>query len=157
MANEAVRLKAIPGGSVVTEGFGRVDYADSYAISASTDHSAKQIAEAFFDTPRWVDSLMWLRDRIVRVFGLKTGKDLSDENGEKRLFTTISETQDEIVMGESDRHLDFRVSVMIDRQGGCIITTTIVHFNNFWGKLYFLPVRPFHKVIVKSLMKRQIK
>ncbi|MDR1119950.1 MAG: DUF2867 domain-containing protein [Dysgonamonadaceae bacterium] len=26
--------------------------------------------------------------------------------------------------------------------------TTIVRFHNVWGKIYFLPVKPFHRLIL---------
>jgi hypothetical protein len=53
-----------------------------------------------------------------------------------------------------DTHLNFRVSVLIDRGKSYIYTTTLVHYNNRWGKLYFFFVKPFHRIIVRSIMKR---
>ncbi|MDR1652533.1 MAG: DUF2867 domain-containing protein [Prevotellaceae bacterium] len=31
---------------------------------------------------------------------------------------------------------------------------TVVHFHNALGKVYFFVIRPFHKIIVKAMIKR---
>lgn len=35
--------------------------------------------------------------------------------------------------------------------------TTVVRFNNFWGKLYFIGIWVFHKLLVKNLFRKAIK
>ena len=35
--------------------------------------------------------------------------------------------------------------------------TTVVKFNNRLGRLYFFFIRPFHKVIIRSMLKRVAK
>ena len=35
--------------------------------------------------------------------------------------------------------------------------STTVEYNNWFGKLYFFPVRPFHKLIVPAMLKGIIK
>jgi hypothetical protein len=92
---------------------------------------------------------MILRHWIAKPFGLKTAKKTKQD----KIFPIIAQNENEIVMGIDDNHLNFRVSVLIDREKSYIYTTTIVHYNNGWGKVYFLPVKPFHKIIVCSLMK----
>ena len=78
------------------------------------------------------------------------------------LFKVFDKTDDEIVLGEDDKHLNFRVSLFIDKQSenktdkNLIISTT-VKFNNWFGRLYFLPVRLFHKLIVPTMLKGIIK
>jgi hypothetical protein len=32
-------------------------------------------------------------------------------------------------------------------------SATIVHYNNIWGRLYFLPVKPFHKLIIRTMLR----
>jgi len=55
-------------------------------------------------------------------------------------------------MGEEDRHLVFRTSVLVTGifDASFVHVTTIVRFNNIWGRFYFLPVKPFHRLIVES-------
>ncbi|MDR1069409.1 MAG: DUF2867 domain-containing protein [Gracilibacteraceae bacterium] len=141
-----------PENSAVFSGFGRVDYIDSYQITKSTDESIEKISAQIFKLPAWVNFLMKIRDALVRPFGLKGKEDESEAGGE--FFTKIEQTENELVMGENDRHLNFRVSVLADRAASLVYVTTVVRYNNKMGKVYFFFVKPFHKIIVRSVMKR---
>jgi len=59
--------------------------------------------------PKWTLILFKLRNRIVGIFGLKT-----DKNTEKTdtFFSVIEKNENEIVMGEVDKHLNFRLSIL---------------------------------------------
>jgi hypothetical protein len=145
---EAVtKLAAIPGGSGVLNGFGEVNFGDTYQIVARTDRSAAEIMREIMTLPRWVAALLRLRHAIVGVFGLKTG-------GADTAFPVISQTESEVVTGLADKHLNFRAALTKDPAAGTIFLTTVVHFNNIWGRLYFLPVKPFHKIIMRTLLYR---
>jgi len=37
-----------------------------------------------------------------------------------------------------------------------VTVTTLVIYNNWFGRLYFFPVKPFHKLIVQSGLKISI-
>ncbi|THB69041.1 MAG: DUF2867 domain-containing protein, partial [Desulfovibrio sp.] len=39
-------------------------------------------------------------------------------------------------------------------QGTEIYLNTVVRFNNIWGKIYFIPVKIGHKLVVKSVLQR---
>ena len=157
------RLDKIPEKSVILSDFGKVDYADSYQIRISANgNSVDKVTTDIFKTPHWADNLMKLRDFIVKPFGLKTGDktDIVIEPyypiGSKAVyFTVLERNENEIVMAENDKHLNFRTSVMVDTDtsGSTIYLSTIVQFNNFYGKLYFLPVKPFHQLMIRSLLK----
>jgi len=152
------KLTTIPENSAISNGFERVDYFDVYRVVKSTTLSAEEVTAKIFKLPHWVIWLMKIRDSLVGIFGLKTEKELREgQLGERQttLFHPMKQNENEIVMGENDKHLNFRVSVLVDRENSFIYLTTIVHFHNFWGRAYFLPVKPFHKLIVKSLLKRQ--
>ncbi len=74
----------------------------------------------------------------------------------------MSKTNSEVILGENDKHLNFRVSLLQEqiqnRSDTKLLTiSTTVEFNNWFGRLYFLPVRPFHKLIVPTIMKEMIK
>ena len=80
---------------------------------------------------------MKLRNRIFGIFGLKTNK--AEDTGtaayypsgsKAGYFTVMERNRDEIVMGEDDRRLYFRTSVLIDREESFIHLTTIVKFHN---------------------------
>ena len=152
-----------PEKSLIYKDFGRIDYCDSYQIVKSTDETIDNITTEIFRIPKWVDFLMRIRGSLVKLFGLNSGKKKNITEsiyypiGTKAgYFTVIDRNENEIVMAENDKHLNFRTAVMKKKSElDCsIYLTTIVRFNNIWGKLYFLPVKPFHQIIIKSLLKR---
>lgn len=161
---KVVKLDYVPDKSIILNGFGKIDYSDTYKTQITlNDYSIDRITTDIFKTPKWVDNLMKLRDIIVKVFGLKTGKknDTIIEPyysiGTKAVYFTVTDrNENEIVMAENDKHLNFRTSVMIEKRNtnSTLFLSTIVQFNNFFGRLYFFPVKPFHQLIVRSLLKK---
>jgi Protein of unknown function (DUF2867) len=75
------------------------------------------------------------------------------------LFKVYQRSEDEILMGEDDRHLDFRVSVLLQvrHDERWAVITTVVRFNNWLGRVYFLPVRPLHRLIVPAMMRNAVR
>jgi len=146
------KLTFIPENSVISNGFGRVDYCDTYCIVKKTDETAGEIAARVLKLPKWANWLMSIRDAIVRIFRLKTSKEILQEH---QGFPMIAQHENEFVSGANDNHLDYRLSILIDREKSSITFSTIVHFNNFLGRLYFIPVKLFHKIIVKAILKRE--
>lgn len=141
------------------------DYLDTYAAALNASNiPIEQVGKAFFaSSPAWVDWLFDIRNRVVSMLGLKTSgaeskevviQNIKCEVGESvGLFKIFAKTENEIVMGEDDKHLDFRVSLFLDRQNNLLIVSTIVKIHNWLGRLYFLPVKPFHKIIVPVMTK----
>jgi hypothetical protein len=154
-ADEMLKYSEALKNSIASNGFGKVDYIDSYRIIKSTDENIEKISDQIFKLPPWIILLMKMRNKIVQPFGWKTGKEMmSDKKPGYTFFTKIAQTENELIMGENDRHLNFRVSVLIDRLASHIYMTTLVHYNNRMGKIYFFFIKPFHKIIVKSALKK---
>lgn len=160
---KVIRLNQIPVDSLILNGFGKTNYWDIYQIQLSNnDYSVDKITSAILKTPKWIDNLMKMRNIIARRFGLKSG----DKNyhiephysiGSKAgYFTVLNRNENEIVMGENDTHLNFRTSVRVENQSenSLVYLSTVVQFNNFFGWLYFLPVKPFHQLLIQSLLKK---
>lgn len=119
---ERHRVTAVP--LPLDSGIGRIypraSFADAYSVElpagASTD--PERLARFIFcQLSPWMTALMKLRDALVAVFGLKTIKHLTSlgqEGGTGRVgfFRIYSIDETEIVLGEDDRHLDFRLSVL---------------------------------------------
>ncbi len=166
-----------PENSLLHAGTRNVDYMDSFQ-GKFTDKfqniGIEDIGKSFFSSgPKWIDKLFAFRNKLAGLFGLKTSKSVSDrqkmldnfkcEKGEQLgLFKVFDKTADEIILGEDDTHLNFRVSLFLDpktndKTNKNLIITTTVKFNNWFGRLYFLPVRPFHKLIVPAMLKGIIK
>lgn len=153
------------------------DYIDSFQgqfIDKFQNIGTTEIGKSFFSSgPKWIDKLFAFRNKLAGLLGLKTSGKITDrqkmldnfkcEKGEQiGLFKVFDKTDDEIILGEDDKHLNFRVSLFIDKQnenkaGKNLIISTTVKFNNWFGRLYFLPVRPFHKLIVPTMLKEMIK
>jgi hypothetical protein len=149
----------VPENSAVSKEFREVHYVDSFRLEKMTDDSLQKITADIFSLPAWVYWLLNLRDSIVKPFGLKTSKKMEEEKDkstEEYFFPVLELLDNEVIMGDSDYHLNFRISVLIDRSANLIFVTTVVHYNNLWGRLYFFLVRPFHGIIVKACMKRLI-
>ena len=107
---------------------------------------------AFNHSPGWVNGLMKLRNAIVKPLGLEVGMRFVD--------TICEQNAQEVVFGMPDKHLTFHASLWCGEKepGGQTFTiTTVVKFNNRLGRLYFFFIRPFHKVIIRSMLKRVAK
>ena len=166
-----IRKTAFPEASVLSGDKKSFDYTDSFKGEiASGNISSSEMGKAFFTSgPRWGKKMFAFRNKMVRLFGLKTGnengkipefKDMACEVGDQiGLFKIFYKTGNEIVLGEDDKHLDFRVSLLYSKESGhqnFLTVSTTVKYHNRLGKLYFLPVRPFHKLIVPAMLKKMI-
>ena len=167
-ANRAIVTSiSIPEESELRRVYTAVDLSDAYSIplppGASTDPEilARHI---FAQQAPWVRGLMSVRDTIVSVFGLKTAKDLQTLSAEGPtdrvgIFKIYNKRPHEIVLGEEDKHLDFRLSVLVlERPGSALgndlILSTVVHCHNLLGRAYILAIEPFHRLVVKSYLRR---
>lgn len=145
--------------------FGRMDYADCHSARSERSLTVDEALSSVFRTPRWVNALLKLRDVVARPFGLKTAPaaQFSDHyvvGGKAAIFNVSDRDDREIVMSDTDSHLNFAVSVSVTDlpQGGTDVrVTTIVHFNNRLGKVYFSVIRPFHRLIVHRSVSRLAK
>lgn len=126
--------------------------------------SLDKITTQIFQTPRWADMLMRIRNAFARLIGLDTGgykrdtyvSDYYPIGSRAVYFTVIDRNDNEILMAENDKHLNFRVSVLKIQEEAItyIYLSTVVKFNNSLGRLYFFFVKPFHRIIIISLLKR---
>ena len=157
-----VREVPVPPGSLAAGAFAVTSYADAYSIDLPPGHAhdvdslTRLMATS---SPRWAEPLMWLRNRIASLVGLRTERSSRRpstgrlEPGETAgMFRVYARSDDEILLGGDDRHLDFRGSMLITPGGASAVLTTVVHFNNRLGYVYFFVVRPFHRLIVTSLL-----
>src|SRR5690606_37747977 len=125
----------------------------------------------FTASPGWIRRLVITRDRIVRTWGLKTAARQKDpekalttfqaEIGQRiGLFKVLERTTEELILGENDSHLDFRVSLLLSSQNihkRALIISTAVRFHNLWGNIYFFLIQPFHKILVPVILKNIIR
>jgi len=107
--------------------------------------------------PRWVDALTRLRNILVLPFGLKTsGEGAPAPGGMIGLFPVVSETPDRLVAGFNDSHLDFRVVVDVATSGQrqSVTATTLVLTHNWLGRTYLAIIMPFHRLVVRAMLRQ---
>ena len=134
-------------------------FVDAYRILVEgTGLDARKAATKMFaHPPRWVDTLLNLRNLIVAPFGLKTsGDDEPASGGVIGLFPVLSETPERLVAGFDDSHLDFRVVVDVVSAGSGqqVTTTTLVLTHNPLGRVYLAVILPFHRLIARSMLRQ---
>lgn len=134
-------------------------FADAFRVTVTdAGLDARSAAMRMFsESPRWVEALLDLRNRIVAPFGLKTsGADDAGAGGMIGLFPVLSETPERLVAGFNDHHLDFRVIVDVVPSGGGrdVTATTLVLTHNWLGRAYLAAIMPFHRMVAKTLLRQ---
>jgi hypothetical protein len=137
------------------------DFSDAFAIGVDDRAlDARQVAERMFaHNPRWIKTLLSLRNLIVAPFGLKTsGAGERAPKGMIGMFPVVSETPERLVAGFNDRHLDFRVVVDLapSPAGSEVIATTLVKTHNLAGRIYLATILPFHRLILRDMLQRVV-
>jgi hypothetical protein len=157
----------LPVQSGVSHAYKSVHLADAFAIRLSLGASTDPDVLArfiFAHQPSWIRRLTAVRDMIVACFGLTTAKHLatlaSDAKAERiGIFKIYSANGNEIVVGEDDKHLDFRVSVLCSSGpapdiGPQLTLSTVVHCHNLLGRAYILVIGPIHRIVIKASLRR---
>ena len=156
---------ALPADSKLQDRISKTDFVDCvYGAKSQADLSASKVAYiAMAQMPAWVSKLMWMRNKVVSLFGLKTGDapsfggtvpevfKVGDRIG---VFKVESVSETEVIMGEDDKHLNFRISIFRNETGYYLATW--VHPHNWMGRVYLKIVMPFHRLITQNCMKRVI-
>ena len=162
-----VTAVSLPQESGVANVYASVNLADAYSIELPIGASTNPELLArfiFSQQAPWISSLMSVRDALVAGFGLKTAKQLQSIGAEDKasrvgIFKIYSTSPTEVVLGEDDKHLDFRLSVLCSNQPSpgatCQLTlSTVVHCHNRLGRLYIRLIAPFHRLIVQASLRR---
>jgi hypothetical protein len=134
-------------------------FADAFSIvvdDATLD--ARHAAERMMGrSPRWVETLVFLRNALVAPFGLKTsGMSKVAPREMIGIFPVLDEAPDRLVAGFDDRHLDFRVVVDVATSGERrqVTATTLVLTHNLLGRIYLAIILPFHRLIVPAMLRQ---
>ena len=157
---------SLPAESVIAKAYASVNFADAYAIELPSCASTNPELLARFiiaNQASWIRRLTMIRDVLVGGFGLKTAKHLRSPNagsgGRLDFFKIYSSSPTEVVLGEDDKHLDFRLSVLCCGQSSPgakrhLIVSTVVHCHNRLGRLYIFLIAPFHRLVIQSSLRR---
>jgi hypothetical protein len=148
---------ALPADSRVTGMYHQPFLADAFTLRLPPGAigDPEQLARFIFSHQApWVGRLLGLRDTLVSVFGLKTAGQLATAGGARiAIFKIYERRAHEIILGEDDKHLDFRLSILLrhDVDGAPqVVMSTVVHCHNLLGRSYIRLIAPFHRMVVRS-------
>ncbi len=155
-----VRSESIPQTDLIHQCLDSVDFSDTFSTSNKTDSLEDITKKIFGKAPKWIERLMQLRNYLVKFIGLKSEKPEGwHENfvkgGYVSFFKIFIIEENETILGADDSHLKFRVSVLDNGAPEFNIkVTTLVEYQNRTGKIYMFFVKPFHRVVVKRMVKQ---
>ncbi|MDH6355885.1 hypothetical protein M2132_002235 [Dysgonomonas sp. PH5-45] len=163
-----MKIKSIPiPTDSLTNKYLPADYSDVFTCGITSDTLPTPddiIIGIFTDMPGWVNMLFKLRNFLVRFVGLKGNKGDNSQlencirSGGKYGVVSVPDKSDhETVLLLEDRHLNAYLSIHImdtTTNAWDVSLITVVHFNNKLGNIYFTVIKPFHKIVVKSMLKR---
>jgi hypothetical protein len=166
-------IKSILPTNSLAQNYLPADYADIFTTIVSENKSLTpdNLLIAFWtDFSKWIQVLFKLRDCLAKPFGLKTSENGTDfkqkfeaaiRNREQfNLMSVPAKSANETIMRLTDKHLTAELSVCNEKLTNKqlkISVITLVHYHNFLGRIYFFVIRPFHKIILKAMIKRSIK
>ncbi len=159
---ELVTSVPVPSRSGISHLYKSMNLADAFAIRlpAGTSSNPDLLARFIFShQPSWIGWLTKVRDTIVACFGLKTAKHLASLANRIGIFKVYSTNQTEIVLGEDDKHLDFRISILCSGEAKPegsrqLVFSTVVHCHNRLGRVYIFVIAPFHRLVIKASLLR---
>jgi len=156
----------VPEDSAIRRTYASTNLADAYAIALPIEASGNPevLARFIFDHQAlWIGQLLKLRDLLVRGFGLKTAQQLAAMgggvgSGRLSIFKLYSADAHEVVLGEDDKHLNFRLSVRCEgaTSPGAerrLTLSTVVQCHNRLGRFYLALIAPFHRQVVQSSLR----
>ena len=169
-SSSSVSPVALPSASEspVSGFYKTTDLADAFAVALPDNATGDPESLArflFAQQPAWVPPLMSVRDAMVAGFGLKTAKHLASPAAATvprvGLFRIYETRAHEIILGEDDKHLDFRVSVLVApgaAGGGArrLVVSTVVQCHNLLGRSYLRLIAPFHRQVVQGHLRRAV-
>lgn len=160
---------ALPPTSAIARELPGAYFHDCYAVPLNANGgSALEIyLGVVAKTPRWVNALMALRNRVVALVGLKNLGHLGALTAAKPassyrvgdrvgIFSLLMLTENEIILGDCDQHLNVKVSVckLAQAQRQSVAIATVVHVHNRLGRVYMLFVAPIHRLIAPAMLAR---
>lgn len=160
-----IKSTPIPAESLVNQ-YSPVDYSDAfeYEINDNVTITPDDVMVKFWtDFPQWVNMLFRIRNFFAKLVNLKGGSlsnptELEEciRNGTKHGIASIPQKNEtETILLLEDKHLNAYLSIYILPKKK-IYAITLVRFKNRTGSIYFSLIKPFHKLVVKQMLKRAV-
>lgn len=137
----------------------KVDFSDTFSTTNQVDNIERITKLIFNTTPKWIKLLFKLRNSLAALVGLKTVKPDDYREGfivddYVNFFRIYAICDNEIVIGADDSHLNFRAIIHNTRSESYNIhVITLVEYNNLKGRIYMGIIKPFHRLVVKRMVK----
>ena len=150
----------IPNTKLISNALPEIEFSDCFSTTNHKDNLQLVSHKVFGTFPKWVSVLIRIRNFGAKYFGLKIEKPADYHNrfetgGYVGFFKIYAIQSDEVILGADDKHLNFRVSILNDGfEQHNIKVTTLVQYNNRLGKRYMAFVKPFHRVVIKAMIKQ---
>lgn len=158
-----IRQVPCPSNSAISSWLPGADLADAFAVEITKTDAARGIetlARSVLGHPApWFRVLLSIRDVAMRPLGVRSSWQLQQNAvaaGKNHIdfFRIIAQSDAEIVLGEDDRHLDFRASLLLrpvrDGERDELVATTVVRCHNLTGRIYLGIIAPFHRQVIRS-------
>jgi hypothetical protein len=157
-----VTKRTPPRESSLADWYTGANLIDSYEVALPPAYTVdmRVIAQSVFGKPTlWFRALLFIRDIVMARFNVKTSSDLRQSGNEDKInfFSVLASHSDEIIMGANDTHLDFRLSLLVQRAvdgPSRLSATSVVHCHNRLGQIYIMVIAPFHRMVVISNLRR---
>ena len=154
-----------PAECAVASRYPGADLVDAFAVTlpGPGPHDLSRLAQEALSNPApWITAAVALGDAAVRLFGVETSGAMRARlkaDGRDRIdfFPVLSRSEREIVLGEDDRHLDFRLSLLLSQRPDGredLVATTVVRCRNRLGHAYLAAIMPGHILVVRSALRR---
>ena len=145
-----------PPVSLALQAIREPDFADAVIVSIPPSTTGLSTdpgwwAELVFSVrtaPKWVVALLGLRQLLVGLIGVK--------RADRSVFDITTVEGTEALIHTHDDHLDFAAGVAIDIDHRLLTVTTAVRFNNWRGRVYFIPVSVLHGPVTRSMASRAV-
>lgn len=158
------RAIAVPSNSVLAPLYRNADLVDAYAVQlpAGASDDLLVLARAGFERQAWwVRALTRVRDAVMTTVGVKSSRAVGIAAAARGpvvgFFPLLWRSAEELVMGEDDRHLNFRLSIQL-RAGAAggreLVVVSVVHCHNLLGRAYLAAITPFHRVIAPASLEQ---
>jgi len=158
---------------IITRNINKTDFYDIFELHSKVLKQPPELSImmiSFFNSfPYSFRILLSIRETISKYLGLKIAKKTTKKQrqnisknfkgniGDKiAIFEVLEKSDIELMTGQKDKHLDFKLSFITYKKNNSIVLKliTTVNIHNRLGRIYFSLVKPIHQFYMHRIIKR---